>query len=130
MPQTLSAVGRLSSFRRVRYGRFDCIPTQWISHHVNYMPKPVDTRRHYKVYVVESMEQSSATSTPHIHFWRLREIVACSQPYLLVSTVFGTVSSLHPISFLHFYVWPRVKRMTRKINCHDDSQIFLQQASC
>ena len=25
VPQTLSAVGRLSSFRRVRYGRFDCI---------------------------------------------------------------------------------------------------------
>ena len=25
IPQTLSAVGRLSSFRRVRYGRFDCI---------------------------------------------------------------------------------------------------------
>ena len=39
-------------------------------------------------------------------FWGLRKIVACSQSSsqcLLVSTVFGTVSSLHPTSFLMIF---------------------------
>ena len=49
------------------------------------------------------MQQSSATQSLHLSFWGLRKIVACSHSssqYLLVSTVFGTVSSLHPTSFL------------------------------
>ena len=54
---------------------------------------------------IESMQQSSAT--PSLHLWGLRKIVACSQSSsqcLLVSTVFGTVSSLHPTSFFNdFY---------------------------
>ena len=50
------------------------------------------------------MQQSSAT--PSLHLWGLRKIVACSQSSsqcLLVSTVFGTVSSLHPTSFLMIF---------------------------
>ena len=53
---------------------------------------------------IESMQQSSAT--PSLHLWGLRKIVACSQSSsqcLLVSTVFGTVSSLHPTSFLMIF---------------------------
>ena len=45
------------------------------------------------------MQQSSATQSLHLDFWGLRKIVACSQSSsqcLLVSIVFGTVSSLHP----------------------------------
>ena len=49
------------------------------------------------------MQQSSATQSLHLGFWGLRTIVAyshSSSQCLLVSTVFGTVSSLHPTSFL------------------------------
>ena len=49
------------------------------------------------------MQQSSATQSLHLNFWRLRKIVAyshSSSQCLLVPTVFGTVSSLHPTSFL------------------------------
>ena len=50
---------------------------------------------------IESMQQSSATPKSQ-DVWRgLRKIVACSQSSsqcLLVSTIFATVSSLHPIS--------------------------------
>ena len=47
-------------------------------------------------------------------FWGLRKIVACSQSSsqcLLVSTVFGMVSSLHPTSFLMIFtlVYSRVR---------------------
>ena len=52
------------------------------------------------------MQQSSATQSLHLSFWGLRKIVACSHSYsqcLLVSTVFGTVSSLHPTSFLMIF---------------------------
>ena len=56
---------------------------------------------------IESMQQSSATPKTSTGFWRgLRKIVACSQSSsqcLLVSTVFGTVSSLHPTSFLMIF---------------------------
>ena len=51
------------------------------------------------------MQQSSATPSLHLGFWGLRKIVACSHSSsqgLLVSTVFGTVSSPHPTLFLHF----------------------------
>ena len=47
------------------------------------------------------MQQSSATQSLHLSFWGLRKVVACSHSSsqcLLVSTVFGTVSSLHPTS--------------------------------
>ena len=53
------------------------------------------------------MQQSSATPSLHLDFWGLRKIVACSpssSQCLLVSTVFGTVSSLHPISFLMIFI--------------------------
>ena len=46
------------------------------------------------------MQQSSATPSLHHSFWGLQKIVACSQSSsqcLLVSIVFGTVSSLHPL---------------------------------
>ena len=57
--------------------------------------------------MVESMQQSSANPKNQDvgrGFWK---IAACSQPCFLASTVFGTVSSLHPISnfytcFTHF----------------------------
>ena len=53
------------------------------------------------------MQQSSATQSLHLCFWGLRKIVACSHSSsqcLLVSTVFGTVSSLHPTSFLMIFI--------------------------
>ena len=53
------------------------------------------------------MQQSSATPSLHLDFWELRKIVACSpssSQCLLVPTVFGTVSSLHPISFLMIFI--------------------------
>ena len=53
------------------------------------------------------MQQSSATTSLHLSFWGLRKIVACSHSSsqcLLVSTVFGTVSSLHPTSFLMIFI--------------------------
>ena len=75
------------------------------------MPKTVDTARRS-----ESMQQSSATLKNKDVGRGLRKIVACSQPYLavlsciysfwhgvLVSTVFGTVSSLHLTSFLMIF---------------------------
>ena len=52
------------------------------------------------------MQQPSATQSLHPSFWGLRKIVACSHSSsqcLLVSTVFGTVSSLHPTSFLMIF---------------------------
>ena len=52
------------------------------------------------------MQQSSATQSLHLSFWGLRKIVACSHSSLqclLVSTVFGMVSSLHPTSFLMIF---------------------------
>ena len=52
------------------------------------------------------MQQSSTTQSLHLSFWGLRNIVACSHSSsqcLLVSTVFGTVSSLHPISFFMIF---------------------------
>ena len=52
------------------------------------------------------MQQSSATQSLHLSFWGLRKIVACSHSSsqcLLVSKVFGTVSSLHPTSFLMIF---------------------------
>ena len=54
---------------------------------------------------IESMQQSSATPSLHLGFWGLRKIVACSQSShcLLVSIVFGAVSSLHPTSFLMIF---------------------------
>ena len=53
------------------------------------------------------MQQSSATPSLHLDYWGLRKIVACSQSSsqcLLVPTVFGTVSSLHPTSFLMIFI--------------------------
>ena len=55
----------------------------------------------------ESMQQSSATQSLLLCFWGLRKIVACSHSSsqcLLVPTDFGTVSSLHPTSFLMIFI--------------------------
>ena len=55
---------------------------------------------------IESMQQSSATPKTEDVGRRLRKIVACSQfslQCLLVSTVFGTVPSLHPTSFIMIF---------------------------
>ena len=55
----------------------------------------------------ESMQQSSATLKNRDVGIGLRKIVACSQSSsqcLLVSTVFGMVSSLHPASFLMIFI--------------------------
>ena len=55
----------------------------------------------------ESMQQSSATPKNQDVGIGLRKIVACSHSSsqcLLVSTVFGTVSSLHPTSFLMIFI--------------------------
>ena len=61
------------------------------------------------------MQQSSATQSLHLSFWGLRKIVACSHSSsqcLLVPTVFGTVSSLHPTSFLMIFTL---------VGCRDDT---------
>ena len=53
------------------------------------------------------MQQSSATPKNYNVGIGLRKIVACSHSSsqcLLVSTVFGTVSSLHPTSFLMIFI--------------------------
>ena len=53
------------------------------------------------------MQQSSATLKNQDVGIGLRKIVACSHSSsqcLLVSTVFGTVSSLHPTSFLLIFI--------------------------
>ena len=53
------------------------------------------------------MQQSSATPNNRDVGRGLRKIVACSQSSsqcLLVPTVFGTVSSLHPTSFLMIFI--------------------------
>ena len=52
------------------------------------------------------MQQSSATPKNKDVGIGLRKIVACSHSSsqcLLVPTVFGTVSSLHPTSFLYLF---------------------------
>ena len=73
------------------------------------------------------MQHSSATQSLHLSFWGLRKIVACSHSSsqcLLVATVFGTVSSLHPTSFLmifilviyyYIYIVPPCKQSKSKI---------------
>ena len=53
------------------------------------------------------MQQSSATPKNRDVGRGLRKIVACSQSSsqcLLVPTAFGTVSSLHPTSFLMIFI--------------------------
>ena len=71
------------------------------------------------------MQQSSATQSLHLSFWGLRKIVACSHSSsqcLLISTVFGTVSSLHPTSFLMIfilvYIWGSGKGQLLKVGLH------------
>ena len=69
------------------------------------------------------MQQSSATQSLHFSFWGLRKIVACSHSSsqcLLVSTVFGTVSSLHPTSFLMIFTLVHVGVVWTCLSCHTD----------
>ena len=64
------------------------------------IPKTVDTRRHCK----EDLPQPPKSKDVGIG---LRKIVACFQSFsqcLLVSTVFGMVSSLHPTSLLMIFI--------------------------
>ena len=64
------------------------------------------------------MQQSSATQSLHLCFWGLRKIVACSHSSsqcLLVSTVFGTVSSLHPTSFLYLLYYSPAEAVAVKV---------------
>ena len=61
--------------------------------------------RYKKVYTVrrsESIQQSSATQSLHLSFGGLQKIVECSHSssQCLISTVFGTVSPLHPTSLI------------------------------
>ena len=73
------------------------------------------------------MQQSSATQSLHLSFWGLRKIVAyshSSSQCLLVSTVFGTVSSLHPTSFLMIFIlviYTSVKIIKNEVGCRDDT---------
>ena len=69
------------------------------------------------------MQQSSATQSLHLSFWGLRKIVAyshSSSQCLLVSTVFGTVSSLHPTSFFMIFILVYIDNIifTYKINSY------------
>ena len=62
------------------------------------------------------MQQSSATPKNQDVGIELRKIVACSQSSsqcLLVSTVFYTVSSLHPTSFLYRRSYTHVRMRMR-----------------
>ena len=66
------------------------------------------TRSHCKVYMVESMQPPLPQPAPYISFfWVAEDCCMLSTIYtlqwLLVSTVFGTVSSLHLISFLMIF---------------------------
>ena len=73
------------------------------------MPKTVDTRRHCER--SESIDATIFCNPIPTCFWGLRKIVACSHSSsqcLLVSTVFGTVSSLHP-TMIFILVYYRVK---------------------
>ena len=68
------------------------------------VPKTVETRGTARW--IESMQQSSATPKNRDVGRGLQNIVACSQSTLqclLVSTVFGTVSSPYPSSFLMIF---------------------------
>ena len=84
------------------------------------------------------MQQSYATQSLHLSFWGLRKIVACSHSSsqcLLVSTVFGTVSSLHPTSFLMIFIlvyiliravpllvyYTSIKIIKNEVGCRDDA---------
>ena len=63
------------------------------------------------------MQQSSATQSLHLSFWGLRKIVAyshSSSQCLLVPTVFGTMSSLHPTSFLMIFILVTMRFVTKK----------------
>ena len=71
------------------------------------------------------MQQSSATQSLHLSFGGLRKIVACSHSSsqcLLVSTVFGMVSSLHPTSFLMIFMLVIIYAYTARIV---DSTLFM-----
>ena len=69
------------------------------------VPKTVDTRSHCKVGLRAC--NNLPQPPPYISvFWGCRRLLHAlnhTLQWLLVSTVFGTVSSLHLISFLHLY---------------------------
>ena len=54
---------------------------------------------------IESMQQSSAIPKTDVGrgLWKIVAYSQSSSQCLLVSIVFGTVSSLHPTSFLHLF---------------------------
>ena len=71
------------------------------------------------------MQQSSATQSLHLSFWGLQKIVACSHSSsqcLLVSTVFGMVSSLHPTSFLMIFIL-----VYKATQCNSPEKVFFRE---
>ena len=73
-----------------------CQPTSYFIFNVCRYKKALQGR-------VKSMQQFSTTPSLHHGFWGLRKIVAfshSSSQCLLVSIVFGMVSSLHPTYFI------------------------------
>ena len=76
------------------------------------MPKTFLLKQEGTMRRIESMQQSSATLKNQNVGIGLRKIVICSQSCLLVSTVFGIVSSLHPTS---------IKIIKNEVGCRDDT---------
>ena len=67
------------------------------------VPKTVDTDKKALQVRVESMQQSSATPSLHLCFSGLRNIVACSQPYLAVlSCIYSFWHGVIPTSYFIF----------------------------
>ena len=75
------------------------------------------------------MQQSSATPKNLDVGIGLRKIVACSHSSLqclLVSTVFGTVSSLHPTSFLMIFILVSLFLLSRlSLDCSAASRTYV-----
>ena len=81
------------------------------------VPKTVDTRSHCKVWLRAC--NNLPQPPPYIlFFWgcgRLLHALNHTLQWLLVSTVFGTVSSLHLISFLMIFTLVYAKALKRQL---------------
>ena len=65
------------------------------------MPKQVTQEGIARLTVCNNLPQPPSL---YLVFWGLRKIVNSTSQCLLVSPVFGTVSSLHPTSFLMIFI--------------------------